>query len=214
MYSINKKISGIAFALLLTVSASAQKSDSTFRHPVWTIEAGYNLPEFYNHGFEINAGYYPYHNRWLRLGPSVQSTFFFLPNKQWFPQNGNTDKNTFVESRINLLLNVEFLPARKNTFFIGISPYIGFFNITNKGSVSNENIGMNLHYHYTKNNYDWGLRTKLGGYLGKRKQFGLQGQFQFSMAGVADEDPRTKIFNVGLVDYKSFVGLTFMYKIK
>ncbi len=214
MCSIIRNILAAMLLLVLLPVANAQKADTTYRHPVWTIEAGYNLPEFYNQGFEVNAGYYPYHNKWLRIGPSVQTAFFFVPNKQWFPQNRNTDKATFVESRINLLVNFEFLPAKKNTFFIGIAPYIGYFNVLNKGRVINRNIDLDVSYQYTYNAFDWGLRTKLGGYMGRKKLFGLQGQFQFSMAGIADDDPRSKLFNVGVVDYKSFVGLTFMYKIK
>ena len=47
------------FTMLIITSTviQAQKADSTKRNPTWTIEAGFNLPELFNYGFEIKIGF-------------------------------------------------------------------------------------------------------------------------------------------------------------
>ncbi|MBK6274359.1 MAG: hypothetical protein IPF58_06475 [Saprospirales bacterium] len=68
----------------------AQKADSTKRNPTWTIEAGFNLPELYNYGFEVNVGYYPFKRSWIRIGRCKPCTFYQI---SWFPTNNKTRAN-------------------------------------------------------------------------------------------------------------------------
>jgi len=214
MYSAIKLFGISALLCALSFRSNAQQSDSLkSKQPVWTAELSYNLPEFYNHGFGLHAGYYPVRNSWLRFGPGIQANYFFTPYKQWFISN-NKEKSLISELHLNLLANLEFVPFRKNSFFIGIAPYIGYEWINNKGRVSNELNGFDLKYNYNVHLFDWGTRFKLGGYIGKKQKYGLAGHFQMSNRGIADDDPRTGFVNIGLSDYKAFVGLTFIYRIK
>ena len=204
------------FVIMLVLSTTimqAQKADSTKRNPTWTIEAGFNLPELYNYGFEVNIGYYPFKRSWIRIGPSMQAMYFFTPNKDWFPTNNKTTA-LISEVYLNLIGNVEFTPSKKKSFFIGMAPYLGYEMINNKGTVKNDAIQLDLKYNYTVHIFDFGMRYKLGGYIGKKQKNGLQVQFQSSLRGLTDKDPRTKAVNIGLPNFKTFVGVTYIYKIK
>jgi hypothetical protein len=213
MYSI-KKIAAAGLLSLCTISAFAQQNDSTKVNPRLTVKLGWNMPEIYNQGFEVSANYYPFQKSWVRIGPAVQAMYFFQPYKNW-DRNSNTEKSLISEGHINLMANIEFIPFKKNTFYVGVNPFVGYQVINNKGTVKNEEYGdFDLEWNYTVHRIQWGPRIELGGYLGKKKRFGLEGHFQFSMNGITDTDPRTKLFNLGMQDNKSFVGFSAIYRIK
>lgn len=214
MYSIKKSLLLIA-ALGLFIQANAQtESEPPKVNPELTVKLGWNLPELYNQGFEVGANYYLLRKSWVRIGPGIQLMYFFTPHKEWF-ENTNEETSLISEGHFNLIANIEFVPAKRNTFYIGVSPFVGYQVINNKGSIKNELRGdFDLDFNYTVHRIQWGPRIELGGYLGKKKRFGLEGHFQFSMDGLTDEDPRTKAFNVGMQDYKSFFGLSAIYRIR
>jgi hypothetical protein len=212
MYSIKKIIPILMLSCIASFAIGQQ--DSTKVNPQLTAKFGWNLPEIYNQGFEISANYFFLRKSWIRIGPGVQAMYFFTPYKNW-DSNSNTEKSLISEGHVNLVANIEFIPFKKNTFYIGASPFVGYQVINNKGTVKNETYGnFDLNWNYTVHRIQWGPRFELGGYLGKKKCFGLEGHFQFSMDGLTDTDPRTKGFNLGLQDYKSFIGLSAIYRIR
>ncbi len=193
----------------------AQKPVKTFEkiNPKWTVQAGFCIPEFYNLGYELNANYYPFSNKWVRLGPSVQLNNFYIVEKEWFPSN-NIQKARSSEFRLNALLNIEVVPFKKSSFYVGFAPYIGYQMLNNKGNIKNAKEGIDLDWNYTINTFDFGTRYKLGGFLGKKQQYGLEAALQMSNRGIADDNPLSKFFNVGLPTYKAYVSLGFVYRIK
>ncbi|MCF8464996.1 MAG: PorT family protein [Flavobacteriales bacterium] len=212
MYSIKKIIPVLLFSCVASMAIAQQ--DSTKVNPKLTAKVGWNLPEIYNQGFELNVNYFLLRKSWVRIGPGVQLMYFFTPYKEWFPTS-NVEKSLISEGHFNLIMNIEFIPAKRNTFYIGISPFVGYQLINNKGSVTNTERGdFDLEWNYNVHRLQWGPRIELGGYLGKKKRFGLEGHFQFSLDGITDNDPRSKALNIGLQDYKSFIGLSAIYRIK
>ncbi|MBK7149985.1 MAG: hypothetical protein IPH78_14550 [Bacteroidetes bacterium] len=192
----------------------AQKPVKTFEkiNPKLTVQAGFCIPEFYNLGYELNANYYPYSKNWVRLGPAVQLNNFYVVQKEWFKTN-NTEKATSAEVRFNALFNVEFIPFKKNSFYVGVAPYIGYQVLNNRGTVKNEQSDIDLDWNYTIHTYDFGTRYKLGGYLDKKQRYGLESTLQVSNRGIADSNPLSKFFNVGLPTFKSYVAINFVYRI-
>jgi hypothetical protein len=193
----------------------AQKPVKTFEkiNPKWTVQAGFCIPEFYNLGYELNANYYPYSKSWVRLGPSLQINNFYLVPAKFFETN-NTEKSTSAEFRANALFNVEFIPFKKNSFYIGFAPYIGYQVLNNKGNIKNAKEEIDLDWNYTISTFDFGTKYKLGGFFGKKQQYGLEAALQMSNRGIADDNPLSKFFNVGLPTYKAYVSLGFVYRIK
>ena len=204
----------ILFALLPVLSM-AQKPERTFDkiNPKVTVQGGFCIPEFYNLGYELNANYYPFSKNWLRIGPSVQLNNFYIVNKNWFNSN-NKEKSTSAELRLNVIGNIEFIPFKKSSFYIGVAPYIGFQWLNNKGSLQNETSDLNLKWNYSIYTFDFGTRYKLGGFFGKKQQYGLETALQMSNRGIADKNPLSKFFNIGLPSYKAYVSISFVYRIK
>lgn len=199
--------------LLIPAMAAAQKpTEQPIKkiNPKLTVEGGFCIPEFYNLGYEVNANYYPYSKNWLRLGPALQMNNFYVVQKEWFTTN-NTEKSTSAEVRFNALFNVEFIPFKKNSFYVGLAPYIGFQTLSNRGRVSNPAIDLDVKWNYSINTFDYGTRFKLGGFLGKKKRCGLETVLQMSNRGIADKNPLTKFFNIGMPTYKSYVAINFVY---
>lgn len=211
MFSIIKRI--VTFTIVcwgLLSNAQAQQK------PIkWALEGGFNLPELYNYGFEVNANFYPIHalNNQLRFGPSVQAMYFFSPYKVWFKGNNNIGTGLFSEVHTNVMANLEFQPFRNNSFFIGFAPFAGWQLVISSGKMSNEYLGVDAKNTRTASIFQWGSRYKIGGFFGAKRQFGLQAHFQMSHRGWTDKDPRTGGFHIGMADYKSFVGLSFIYKL-
>ncbi|MFN8278219.1 MAG: hypothetical protein U0T84_12110 [Chitinophagales bacterium] len=203
------------FLLLLPALLPAQtpKTVTEKPRPKWVVQAGFCLPEFYNLGYEINGSYFPLSKKHIRIGPSLQFNNFYIVQKNWFNSN-NIEKATSAEVRLNALLNVEIIPFKKNTFYLGVAPYVGYQMLNNRGTVKNEVNQINLKWNYLLQNYDFGLRVKLGGYVDKQKRFGLESAFQFSARGAADDNPDTKIFNIGLPSYKAYVSVGATYRIQ
>ena len=206
-----KKLILIFFPVLLM----AQKPAKTFEkiNPKWTVQAGFCIPEFYNLGYELNASYYPVSKSWVRLGPAVQLNNFYIVQKEWFPTN-NKEKATSAELRLNALFNVEIIPFKKNSFYVGVAPYIGYQGLNNRGNVKNEKEALDLTWNYYIHTFDFGTRYKLGGFFGKKQQYGLETALQMSNRGIADKNPLTKFFNIGLPTYKAYVSISFVYRIK
>jgi hypothetical protein len=197
----------------MAITALAQQ-DSTKVNPKLTVKLGWNIPELYNQGFELSANYFFLRKSWVRIGPGFQAMYFFTPYKEWFPTT-NEENSLISEGHVNLIMNIEFIPAKRNTFYIGVSPFVGYQLINNKGSIKNPDRGdLDLEWNYTVHRLQWGPRIELGGYVGKKKRFGLEGHFQFSLDGITDEDPRSKALNIGLQDYKAFIGLSAIYRIR
>jgi hypothetical protein len=205
-----KKLMLIFFPVLLM----AQKPVKTFEKikPKLTVQAGFCIPEFYNLGYELNASYYPVSKSWVRLGPAVQLNNFYIVQKKWFPSN-NIEKATSAELRLNALFNVEFIPFKKTSFYVGFAPYLGYQMLNNRGNVKNAKEGMDLNWNYTINTFDFGTRYKLGGFFGKKQKYGLETALQMSNRGIADKNPLSKFFNVGLPSYKAYVSINFVYRI-
>lgn len=206
------------FALLLMPSLlMAQKKDKPAKsfeliQPKVSVQAGFGIPEFYNLGYELNANYYPYKKSWLRLGPAIQVNNFYIVNKEWFVTN-NVEKSLSSEFRANALFNIDFIPLKKSSFYIGIAPYIGYQVLNNKGRVQNEAIEMDVKWNYTIHSFDYGLRYKLGGYFGKKQRYGMEGAMQMSTRGISDKNTLTKFFNVGMPTYKTYIAISFVYRI-
>jgi hypothetical protein len=202
----------LLFLLLIPAAVAAQKPAEQIKkiNPKLTAQAGFCIPEFYNLGYELNANYYPFSKNWVRLGPAIQMNNFYVVQKEWFKTN-NQEKSTSAELRFNALFNVEFIPFKKNSFYVGLAPYIGFQTLSNKGRLTNEAIDMDVKWKYTINTFDYGTRVKLGGYLGKKKRCGIETVLQMSNRGIGNKNPLSKFFNVGLPTYKSYVALNFVY---
>jgi len=205
----------LLFIICFPVVLIAQKPSKTFEkiNTKWAVQAGFCIPEFYNLGYELNANYYPFSNKWVRLGPSVQLNNFYIVEKEWFPSN-NIQKARSSEFRLNALFNLEFIPFKKSSFYIGFAPYIGYQVLNNRGNIRNAKEGIDLNWNYTINTFDFGTRYKLGGFFGKKQQYGLETAVQMSNRGIADDNPLSKFFNVGLPTYKAYVSLGFVYRIK
>lgn len=205
-----KKLILIFFPALLM----AQKPTKTFEkvNPKVTVQAGFCIPEFYNLGYEVNANYYPLSKNWVRIGPAVQLNNFYIVQKEWFPSN-NVEKATSAELRLNAMVNVEFIPFKKSSFYIGFAPYLGYQMLNNKGNIKNAKEDIDLDWNYTINTFDFGTRYKLGGFFGKKQRYGLETALQMSNRGIADKNPLSKFFNVGLPSYKAYVSLSFVYRI-
>ncbi|MBP6732087.1 MAG: hypothetical protein KA149_08510 [Chitinophagales bacterium] len=201
--------------MLMPAMLLAQKPIKTFEKitPKFTAQAGFCIPEFYNLGYELNANYYPVSKKWVRLGPAVQLNNFYIVEKEWFPSN-NVAKGRQSELRLNALFNVEFIPFKKSSFYVGLAPYIGYQMLNNRGRVTNEKIDLDVKWNYTINTFDYGTRFKLGGFFGKQQRYGLETDLQMSNRGLTDKNPLTKFFNVGLPSYKAYVALNFVYRIK
>ncbi len=205
----------LLFIICFPVVLIAQKPSKTFEkiNPKLAVQAGFCIPEFYNLGYELNANYYPFSNKWVRLGPSVQLNNFYIVEKEWFPSN-NIQKARSSEFRLNALFNLEFIPFKKSSFYIGFAPYIGYQVLNNRGNIRNAKEVIDLNWNYTINTFDFGTRYKLGGFFGKKQQYGLETAVQMSNRGIADDNPLSKFFNVGLPTYKAYVSLGFVYRIK
>ncbi len=208
-----KKLLLIFFPVFL-MAQKPVKTIKTFEkiNPKVTIQAGFCIPEFYNLGYELNANYYPYSKNWVRLGPSVQMNNFYIVQKEWFTSN-NVEKATSAEVRFNALFNVEFMPFRKSSFYVGFAPYIGYQVLNNRGTVKNEKADINLDWNYTIHTFDFGTRCKLGGFFGKKQRYGLETALEMSNRGIADKNPLSKFFNIGLPTYKAYVSFNFVYRI-
>jgi hypothetical protein len=205
-----KKLILIFFPAMLM----AQKPVKTFEkiNPKLTVQAGFCIPEFYNLGYELNANYYPLSKNWVRIGPAIQLNNFYIVQKEWFPSN-NVEKATSAELRLNAMVNVEFVPFKKSSFYIGFAPYIGYQMLNNKGNIKNAKEDIDLDWNYTINTFDFGTRYKLGGFFGKKQRYGLETALQISNRGIADKNPLSKFFNIGLPSYKAYVSLNFVYRI-
>lgn len=207
----------ILFILLLSFSTTKAfvntKDSFKLIPPKFKVGFSFNIPEFYNYGFEINGTYYHLSKRHIRIGTELQTMYFFAPYKNWFNIK-NKEKSLSSEWYLNALVNVEVIPFRKNTFFIGIAPYIGYQFMHQKGSSKFEPLQIDVSWNEKVNQFDWGLRYQLGGYIDRKQRFGLIASFQMSARGIADNDPRTKFVNIGMIDYKTFVGIGFCYRIK
>lgn len=203
------------FLIFFPIVLVAQKPSKIFEkvNPKYTIQAGFCIPEFYNLGYEINANYYPISKSWVRIGPSFQLNNFYIVQKDWFPNN-NTQKEVSSEFRLNALFNIEFIPFKKNTFYIGIAPYLGFQTLNNRGNLQNTKENIDIKWNYTINTFDYGTRYKLGGFIGKQQKYGVETALHFSNRGLFDKNPLSKFFNVGLPTYKAYVSLAFVYRIK
>jgi len=194
----------------------AQKTEKNFEkiNPKWSVQAGFCIPEFYNLGYELQANYYPYSKSWVRLGPSVQMNNFYVVYKNWFGGN-NVEKSLSSELRFNALFNLEFIPFKKNTFYIGFAPYIGYQWLNNHGTVYNTENDFDLKWKYNIHTVDFGTRYKLGGYFGKQQRYGLESVFQMSNRGIADKSTITGFFSdIGLPTYKAYIGVNFLYRIR
>lgn len=205
----------IVILMLLPAVILAQKPAKTFEkiNPKVTVQGAFCIPEFYNLGYEINANYYPYSKKWIRIGPAVQLNNFYIVNKNWFNSN-NDEKSLSAELRFNVLGNIEFIPFKKSTFYIGAAPYIGYQWLSNKGELRNNTSNLNLSWNYNIHTFDFGSRVKLGGFIGKKQQYGLEAAMQMSNRGIADKNPLSKFFNIGLPSYKAYVSIGFVYRVK
>lgn len=183
------------------------------REMLATIDVGFNIPELYNLGLEINSGYYVYTIDWFRVAPGVQISYFVNTKNDWF-DNTDISKNYYGEYRLNIMANMEFLPFKRSSFFIGVVPYLGCQLIQNKGKLINHEAQLDFKYNYQYTSFDFGLRLKAGGFFGEKQRHGMHGYFQFSMRGIADRNPYTKFFNLGMSDYKSYIGLGYIYRIR
>ncbi len=201
--------------ILFSLALMAQKPVKTFEkiNPKWTVQVGFCLPEFYNLGDELNGNYYPLSKNWVRLGPAVQFNNFYIVQKEWFPSN-NVEKSTSAEVRLNALFNVEFIPFKKSSFYVGLAPYLGYQVLNNRGTLKNTKEQMDLAWNYPFSTFDFGTRYKLGGFFGKKQQYGMETALQMSNRGIADSNPLSKFFNVGLPGYKAYVSVSFVYRIK
>ncbi len=201
--------------IFLPVLLMAQKPVKTFEkiNPKWTVQAGFCIPEFYNLGYELTANYYPYSKNRVRLGPAVQMNNFYIVQKEWFKTN-NKEKSTSAEVRFNALFNVEFIPFKKSSFYVGIAPYVGYQVLNNRGNLKNGEEGMDLNWNYTIHSFDFGTRYKLGGFFGKKQQYGLETALQMSNRGIGDKNPLSKFFNIGMPTYKAYVSINFVYRIR
>jgi hypothetical protein len=204
----------ILLLLFLPALLVAQKKEKEFTKvlPKVSVQAGFGIPEFYNLGYELQANYFPYSTKWVRLGPALQFNNFYIVNKEW-NKNNNIEKSVSAEVRGNVLFNIEVMPAKKSSFYIGFAPYIGYQWLTNRGTLINEAANMDLSWKYNIHTFDYGTRYSLGGYFGKQQRYGMQGVLQMSNRGIGDSNPLTKFFNIGLPTYKAYVGLNFVYRI-
>lgn len=192
----------------------AQKSDDTLVkiNPKLTVQGGFCIPEFYNLGYEANLNYYPYGKSWLRLGPAFQMNNFYVVNNNWFNSN-NKEQSISSELRFNVLFNVEFIPFKKSTFYVGIAPYIGYQWLNNNGSLQNATSALDIRWNYDIHTFDFGSRYKLGGYFGKKQRYGMEGALQISHRGIADENTLSNFFNFGMPTYKTYIAISFVYRI-
>lgn len=201
--------------LFLPTLLLAQKPKKVFEkiNPKLTVQGGFCVPEFYNLGYELNANYYPYSKNWFRVGPALQLNNFYVVNKNWFNSN-NQEKSTSAEVRLNALVNIEFIPFKKSSFYIGLAPYLGYQWLGNSGQLQNGTNNLDLRWNYSINTFDFGTRYKLGGFFGKKQRYGAEAVLQMSNRGIADKNPLSKFFNIGLPTYKAYVALNFVYRIK
>ncbi len=192
----------------------AQKKEKSLEKvtPKVTVQAGFAIPELYNLGYELQANYYPYSKALVRFGPALQFNNFYIINKSW-SNNNNKEKAVSAEVRGNLLFNVEVMPLKNNSFYIGFAPYVGYQWLTNRGTLKNEAAAMDLKWKYDIKGYDFGTRYKVGGFFGKAQRYGLEGTFQMSHRGIADDNPLSKFFNLAMPTYKAYVGVNFVYRI-
>jgi len=204
----------IVVAIWLIVGAYAQEVNNTFLHgnPQLSISAGFDLAQLDHYGFETRLNYYPYANSWFRVGPSAQLSYLFSPERKWFQSD---DKLRGLLSAVhgNVLVNMEFTPFRSNSFYIGISPYVGFQSFVNTGWLTNENTPLHTEYDYRWTGYDFGLRAELGGFFGRKQQHGLEAHVQFTLRSLTGENPRVHVFTVGALDYLAYVGVSYIYSI-
>jgi hypothetical protein len=212
-----KKLILIFFPVLLMAQKpeKAVKPARVFEkiNPKITVQAGFCLPEVFNLGYELQANYYPYSKKWVRLGPSVQMNNFYVVYKNWFNSN-NKEKSLSSELRFNALFNVEFIPFKKSSFYVGVAPYIGYQWLNNHGTLQNPTNDLDLKWNYNIHTFDFGTRYKLGGFFGEKQRYGLESVFQMSNRGIADKSPITSFFtDIGLPTYKAYIGFNFVYRI-
>ena len=182
-------------------------------NPVWNISAGFNIAQLDNFGFEANAGYYPYCNQWFRVAPKLQVSYFFSPERKWLASDDKISGN-LSEFRGNVLVAMEFSPSIKTSFYIGLAPYVGFQTFWNKGYIYNPNTPLDEHYDYSFTKYDFGARVELGGYVDKAQRHGLEGHLQFSLRPLLGENPHVHVLTISSMDYKSYIGLSYIYRIR
>lgn len=194
---------------VLSLSVTAQERVN----PVWSIAGGFNIAQLDNYGFECMAGYYPYSNQWFRIAPKLQVSYFFSPERKWLASDDKISGN-LSEFRGNVLVAMEFSPSIKTSFYIGLAPYVGFQSFWNKGSIYNPGTPLDEHYDYSFTTYDFGLRVELGGYIGKSQRHGLEGHLQFSWRPLLGENPRVHLLTISSMDYKAYVGLSYIYRIQ
>lgn len=200
--------------ILLPGFLLAQNPNKSFEliHPRLSGQLGFCIPEFYNLGFDVNMNYYAFKNKWLRLGPGAQINNFYVVNNNWFNSN-NTEKTTSSELRFNALCNIDFIPFKNSSFYIGFAPYFGYQWLNNNGNLRNDLSGINIDWNYNIHSIDVGTRYKLGGYFGKNQRYGLEVALQISNRGVLDDNPLTSFFNFGMPTYKSYISFAFLYRI-
>lgn len=212
---MNKIALFVLLFLLCTMPVRSSEPEplvsSSPKHALF-VKGGFDLAQLDDYGAEVMAVYQPYIIDWLRIGPALQFSYFICPERNWF-KTDNVISGGVHEFRGNLMATFDFVPFASSTFYVGIAPYLGFQSFFNRGSIYNPSTPLDITYDYQFTTFDYGLRFELGGFLDKHAKHGLEGHVQFSTRGAFDESPLTDFFMLTSMDYKSYVGLSYIYRI-